>query len=298
MEYEKNTRGYLYYAFNSEEINYLKLAISSAITGRYYIDDFRATIVTDEHSMKFLNKKNEKLLQKCFETILFEEEIQKHSKLGRRIKNNNITRNNWYNTTRTNAFIDSKYEQTILVDADYIFQNNKTNLLWNSKTPIRMNKDIISLTNKKVNREMVGNFTIPMYWATLVYFNRSGFSKNFFNVINHIQENYEFYCILYQIYDQKYRNDHTFSIALHMMNGFRTPEIEYELPFKYIMTSRKDVIHQLNVGSTRFLVWNDNWKSPWHYLNLKDISYHCLNKKTLLDLYDTFINFYDRDQYE
>ena len=295
MEYEKNSKGYLYYAFNNKETNYLRLAISSAVTGRYYIDNFRATIVTDKRSIEFLDEKNEKLFEKCFENILFEEEIQKRSKLGRRTKNNNIARSDWYNTTRTNAFMDSTYEQTILIDADYIFQNDKTNLLWNSKTPIRINKDIIPLTNTKYNREMVGNFTIPMYWATLTYFDRSDFSKRFFDLVNHIQENYEYYCILYQIYDQIYRNDHTFSIALHMMNGFRTPGPEYELPFQYIMTSRKDIIHQLNVGSTRFLVWTDDWQSPWHYFNLKDISYHCLNKKTLVELYDTFIDFYDRD---
>lgn len=295
MEYEKDSKGYLYYAFNNEETNYLKLAISSAITGRYYIDDFRATVITDKHSMKFLNKTNKKLLEKCFENILFEEEIQKQSKIRQREKKNNSTRNDWYNTTRTNAFTDSKYEQTILVDADYIFQNDKTNLLWGSKTPIRINKDIIPLVNRKFNYEMVGKFTIPLYWATLVYFDRSEFSEQFFNLVNHIQENYEFYCVLYQIYNQQYRNDHTFSIALHMMNGFRTPGPEYELPFKYIMTSREDIIHQLNVGSTRFLVWTDNWKSLWHYLNLKDISYHCLNKRTLLEVHDTFIEFYDRD---
>lgn len=295
MEYEKNSKGYLYYAFNTEEINYLRLAISSAITGRYYIDDFRATIVTDKISIEYLGKRGEKLIEKCFENILLKEEIQKHSKLGRKSKNNNTKRNDWYNTTRTNAFVDSTYEQTILIDADYIFQNDKTNLLWNSKIPIKMNKNIIPLVNKKFDREMVGNFTIPMYWATLVYFNRSNFSKQFFDLVNYIQENYEYYCILYQIHDQKYRNDHTFSIALHMMNGFRTPGPEYELPFRYIMTSREDIIHQLNVGSTRFLVCTDNWKSPWHYLNLKDISYHCLNKRTILDVYDTFIDFYDRN---
>lgn len=295
MEYEKNSKGFLYYAFNNEGTNYLRLAIASAITGRHYMADFRATIVTDKFSMEFLNKRNEKLLEKCFENILFEEEIQKQSKIRQKEKKNNAARDDWYNTTRTNAFTDSKYEQTILIDADYVFQNDKTNLVWDSKTPIRINKDIIPLINRKLDQEMVGNFTIPMYWATLVYFDRSDFSKQFFNLVNHIQENYEFYCILYQIYDQKYRNDHSFSIALHMMNGFRTPGPEYELPFKYIMTSREDVIHQLNVGSTRFLVWTDNWKSTWHYLNLKDISYHCLNKKTLLELYDTFIDFYDRD---
>ncbi len=295
IEYEKNSRGYLYYAFNNEETNYLRLAISSAITGRYYIDDFRATIVTDKFSMKFLNEKNKKLLEKCFENILFESEIQKQSKSDRKTKNNNSTRNDWFNTTRTNAFMDSPYEQTILIDADYIFQNNKTNSVWDSKIPIRINKDIIHLTNRKSDYEMVGNFTIPMYWATLVYFDRSNFSKQFFDLINHIQENYEFYCVLYQIHDYKYRNDHSFSIALHMMNGFRIPGPEYELPFRYIMTSRKDIIHQLNVGSTRFLVWTEDWKAPWHYLNLKDISYHCLNKKTLLELYDTFIEFYDRN---
>lgn len=291
MEYEKNSKGYLYYAFNNREINYLKLAISSAITGRYYIDDFQATVITDEYSIKLLSKKNKKLLEKYFENILLENEIQKHPNLISKMNGDKPEIYNWYNTTRTNAFMDSKYEQTILVDADYIFQNDKTNLLWDSKTPIRMNKDIIHLANKKFNYEMVGKFTIPLYWATLVYFDRSNFSKQFFNLVNYIQENYEFYCVLYQIYNHQYRNDHAFSIALHMMNGFRILGPEYELPFKYVMTSREDIIHQLDVGHTRFLVRADKW----YYLNLKDISYHCLNKKTLLDLHDTFIEFYDRD---
>lgn len=295
MKYEKNSKGYLYYAHNNRKTNYIRLAICSAITGRYQMNNFRATIVTDKYSMQFLDKKNEKLLEKCFEHIILKDEIEKRSNSIVNMNNGNPEKNEWYNTTRVDAFLDSKYEQTILIDVDYIFQDNKTELLWNSKTPVKINKDIIPLTNKKTSPVMIGTFTIPMYWATLVYFNRDSFSKQFFDLVNHIQENYEFYCVLYQAYDWTYRNDYAFAIALYMLNGFRVPGPEYELPFKYVLSEPNNDIHQISLNSTRFLVQTGDWKAPWHYVNLKDISYHCMNKKSLLELYDTFIEFYDRD---
>ena len=121
------TRGFLYYAHNNDAINYLKLAICSALTGRHFLSEFRATIVTDSKSLKTLNQTDNDLLTELFELIHIDD-INYIGSNKKAVKN--LTKNkgvhSWHNMSRPNAFNDSPYEETILVDVDFIFQENNT----------------------------------------------------------------------------------------------------------------------------------------------------------------------------
>lgn len=299
---KKGSKGFLYYAHNNDEINYLKLAICSALTGHFYLNNFRATVVTDKYSLKYMSDKDIKLLEENFEYIILDEEVFSKKKENNRIimdvyENKGVQL--WHNRTRPNAYDDSIYDETILIDVDFIFQDNNLESLWGTDTPIMMNRKaipIINSTHAKKSRfpeeEIVGKFTIPMYWATLVYFDRSEFSKSFFDIINHINENYYYYQMMYDFDRTMYRNDFSFSIALHMMNGFIVPRSEFEIPFKFILSTTMDTIYRINRGSTKFIIHTRDWRSPWHIVNIKDISYHCLNKINLESKYKQFLLAY------
>ena len=205
----------------------------------------------------------------------------------------------WHNRTRPNAYEDSIYDETILVDADFIFQDNNLDKLWGSSQAIMMPQHFISLLTKKnakrtnlLEIEMLSNFTIPLYWATLVYFCKGQFAKQFFSTVNYIHDNYDYYKELYQLEDSSYRNDHAFTIALQMMNGFVIPGPEYEIPFKYILTTTMDRVYRINKASTKFILNTRDWKNPWHLINIKGLSYHCLDKVSLLMKYEQFLEVY------
>ena len=68
--------------------------------------------------------------------------------------------------------------------------------------------------------------------------------KTFFELIKHIKDNWSFYRFTYQIVGQNYRNDHSFSIAIHMFNDFQETNWPMKLPSKqYYITDRDEVIH-------------------------------------------------------
>ena len=297
---KKNKRGFLYYAHNNEVINYLRLAICSAITARYQLKDFRAMVVTDQYSLESLTEQDMELLEELFEYIKLDDTV--FSRKNFRIilhAYENKGSHPWYNKTRPNAYNDTLYDETILIDADFIFQDNNLEKLWGSNTPIIMPQRTIPLISsssaKRTNfpeREMLSNFTIPLYWATVVYFKQEKFVEDFFKVVNQIHNNYSYYLSLYQIESKMYRNDNSFSIALHMLNGFTLSNTEYEIPYNYVMTTHMDRLYRIDKGSTKFILHTRDWKSPWHLFNLKDISYHCFNKVSLLMKYEQFLDVY------
>lgn len=299
---EKGSKGFLYYAHNNERINYLNLAICSAITGHYCLNNFRATVITDKYSLKTMSSEDLALLKKHFEYIKIDNQIfNLNRKNYRTVMHVFENKGNlpWHNRTRPNAYRDSPYDETILVDVDFIFQDSNLDSLWGSNTPIMMNRKVIPIINsthakksKFPEEEMVGKFTIPLFWATLVYFNRSNFSKSFYNIVNHIHDNYEYYQKIYDFDRTMYRNDFSFSIALHMMNGFVIPGSEFEIPFKFILATTMDQAYRVDKNSTKFIVHTRDWKSLWHMVNIKGISYHCMNKISLKYKYEQFLLSY------
>ena len=296
----ENTNGLLYYAHNNKIINYLKLAICSALSARYQLADFHAMVVTDQYSLESLNEQDRSILEELFEYIKVDDTVfhRKNFRKFLHVYENKGTLP-WHNRTRPNAYIDSPYDETILVDVDFIFQDNNLDLLWGSETPVMMNRTIIPIINSThtkvsafLEEEMVGDFTIPLFWATVVYFNRDSFSKSFFDIVNHIHDNYEYYQQIYHFEKAEYRNDFSFSIALHMMNGFIIPGSEFEIPHKFILSTTMDQAYRVDKGSTKFLIYTWDWRSPWNMVNIKGISYHCLNKVSLKFKYEQFLSSY------
>lgn len=297
---KNNLKGFLYYAHNTSDLNYLKITICSALTGKHYIPDFNATVVTDKNSLSHLNNKEKNILNNLFNNVIIKDVPPSNNKrilyngtecLGKMI---------WLNGTRPNAYIDSPYQETILLDGDFIFQNDLLYNLWGSQTPLKMYKDVLpaynfSMIQQKTNdhsHKNVGKFTIPMYWATVTYFNRDNFSKTFFELLTHIRDGYTYYQKYFQMYDQTYRNDYAFSIALHIMNGYRIPSKEWEIPFPMVLIDPRDYVYRIDKGQTKFLINTLKPNPTYNFVNIQELSYHCMNKFSLYEKYDQFMEVY------
>ena len=300
--YEKGSRGFLYYAHNNEIINYLRLAICSATTAKYQIPTFRAMVVTDDSSLASLRRDDRKILENLFEEIKIDNDYT-NKRENKRVMLDGDDRHGahlWHNGTRSNALTDSIYDETIMVDVDFLFQDNNLDKLWGSQVPLMMNKHVIPAINethsKKSNFksfDKLGNFTLPMYWATVVYFNRSEFTENFFNLVNHVKDNYFYYQKLYQVADRLYRNDYSFSIALYISNGNRMPGPEWEIPYKFVLSTQKDKIGRIDKGQIKLIISTYDWKAPKQLFNVQKTSLHCMNKISLLNRYEELMTVYD-----
>jgi len=137
----------------------------------------------------------------------------------------------WNNAGRSKAYALSPYDQTILLDSDYlVFDDNLLKIL-DSTTDYK-----IARHNKFVDHADHGNMgkhSLPFLWATIVIFNRTPKSQMLFDLVARIERNYSYYCRLYNVRDTIYRNDYAFTMADNILNGY-TQDTENYLPWPMI----------------------------------------------------------------
>lgn len=130
----------------------------------------------------------------------------------------------WRNFGRYLAYELSPYEETILMDTDYlVFDDSLLKLL---KTDFDYKLMHHNATPKGASYEMMGETSLPFIWATVVLFRKTERSRLFFNLIGRIQRNYRYYKSLYNIREGNYRNDYAFAIANNIMSGYNLNETQ------------------------------------------------------------------------
>jgi hypothetical protein len=123
-----------------------------------------------------------------------------------------------------------------------------------------------------------------MYWATILYFTKSEMAKTIFDLTSHIKENYEYYRNVYDITESKFRNDYAFSIAVHMLCGFRESTVwPKELPGDMWVSTDKDILLDIKDENVQMLAHID-----YDYLAVKltGNNIHVMNKFSLNEFID------------
>jgi hypothetical protein len=190
----------------------------------------------------------------------------------------------WRNFNRYDAYAYSPYEETILLDTDYIV--NSTRLL----TLFEMNKDFlchrrrIYLGKEKFSEIETYGRDNEMYWATVVYFKRGSVAESVFNMMRMIQENYDHYSKIYRFSASQYRNDFAISIAINTVYGhIINPEVEIPWPLMNVefttdVKKLSDASYELSFDR---LV--DQELKSYKITTFKQ-DLHILNKDALLDI--------------
>ena len=123
----------------------------------------------------------------------------------------------WYNMGRYRSYDLSPYDETILLDSDYLILDD--NLLKILDTTIDY-----AIMNK--NQSPTGTvdtpalLSIPLVWATAVIFKKTSKAKLLFDLVARIQRNYGYYKRLYHLKSNNFRNDYAFAIADNIINGY------------------------------------------------------------------------------
>ena len=136
-------------------------------------------------------------------------------------------------------------------------------------------------------------FGIKMYWATVVYFRKNEFNKQFFDIVTHVKQNYEFYKDLYEFSGMLYRNDYAFSIAAHMMGNFSSEAIP-PLPERTMYMSYDwDDIYKVNgVNDITMYLELDKQIKNFNLCRWKDLDLHLMNKWALQRHADDLLEIY------
>ena len=295
----KNKRGYLLLAFGSKKLsnlNYGKLAVCCALSIKANLKYNHTTVVMDEDSKRWVTSTVSKdVLKTAFDNIIISKE-KFPSKKRTHFDSPWVTfKSEFNNQNRVLSYRYSPYDETILIDSDYILMNNDFDNIWGCSDHILINHKTTDLQNKQfgsLEDQRISNHGIPLYWATAVYFKKSLYTETFFNLVEYIRKEYDFFQFLYGFKPGFYRNDFAFAIAVHIFNGFISHGIK-SLPYDTIISSyQKDGIAEI-LSANEIIFISHNPDEPWKttLVNIKDLNVHIMNKKELLRVSNKFIKF-------
>jgi hypothetical protein len=284
MKKESNSRGVIMFAHNNTEIDYFRLAVVNALLVQKNLGIKNITVVTDPFSLaqgeKTLGKR---LIKKAINNIIVIEKDKKFKALNQRLYKDTSHTTKYlpfYNVNRCDAYHLSPYDETLLIDVDYLILSDTLNHCWGHNNELMMNwkyQDIM-YERKDPSLARLNDMGITMYWATVVYFRKTEYVESFFNIVSHVKNNPQFYKDLYQWQGTLYRNDYSFSIAAHMMSGFVDKGIP-QLPTTLYKSFDTDDIHSA-IDENTIVMYLEKPRSPGDFMLTKwqGIDLHIMNK--------------------
>ena len=294
---QNNTKGFLLFAFSNTKVDYLKMAHVCALSIKKNLKINSISLVTDNQSLEYLKSiLTDTEISECFDNILLTETPR--DKNDRELYDSPWTKISipFINANRNLAYDITPYDETIVLDIDYVVLTNNFDNIWNNNLDFLVNKEARDLRNEpqhKNETRLNGN-GIPMYWATILYFKKNENAKTLFNLVKFIKENYQFYKFVYKFPGNTFRNDYVFSIAIHILNGFLETD-KYNFPNKSILTmSSKDDIVEVN--NNRILMLSHDTEKEWENIlvNVKE-DVHIMNKLAMNRHYKSFLKMFKKD---
>ncbi len=284
MKKANNDRGIIMFAHNNAEIDYFRLAVVNSFLIQRHLGIKNITVVTDPASLDYAEKSLGKAtIDSAINNIIVVEKDKEFKLSNTRIyKDTSHTAKplSFYNVNRCDAYDLSPYEETILLDVDYLILSDTLNQCWGHNEELLMNwryQDIM-YDRKDPTLNRLNDFGITMYWATVVYFRKTPYAESFFNCVKHVKNNPQYYKDLYKWNGTLYRNDYSFSIAAHMMSGFQERGIP-QLPTTLYKTFDTDDVHSA-VSDNTLIMYLEKPRSPGDFMLTKwsGVDLHVMNK--------------------
>lgn len=287
-----SSKGAIFFAYNNEQIDYIKLACLSAASVKKHLN-LPCTMITDSGSLSHSQKTD------IFDNVIVHEKNESTPNVR-----------NYYDTPYANykaqfnnlnkheVFELSPYDQTILFDVDFLVNNAILNLAFDVNSPIQLYRNAQTLKNTEPDHNLdrrLNDVGIPLYWSTIIYFDKSPMSKMFFDMWAHVKENYDYYQSLYKFPEGLYRTDFAVSISMHLLKNFieYTDDLFAELPgspMKYM--AYKDDIASVDKNGIVFFAndYKEEWNNILTYSEGENL--HMMNKRAIDRHYDKLMELY------
>ena len=267
---KKITRGVLIFAFNNEQTDYLAMAEWSAKNIRKHLN-IPVAVVTDcvDHERN-----------RAFDRVITASPVSG----GTRYFEDYQTTVSWHNAGRVDAYSLSPWDETLVLDADYVVASSELNKLWASKSDFMCYKNALDMSTGKLitGLNSFGQYNMPMWWATVMMFRRSNTAQYIFDCMSMIKENWQHYRDLYGISKATYRNDFALSIALGIVSG-HTGVVD-EIPGSLLsvmpdaMLTKDDLGYNINFTDTA---------GKQKYISFCNTDFHAMGKKHLENIIAT-----------
>jgi len=271
------TTGAIIFAQNNSGVDYVKLAIFSAKRIKQYLN-IPVSIITD--SRGWLEKSHpdhpfDQIIDLDFSTTAQVKKFYDGSISNRTLE--------WKNESRTNVYKLTPYETTLVIDSDYILNSSVLAPALEMEHDFQIYRNSFDLAGWRSNAEFtrINQYSIPFYWATAFVFQKNYIVGCFFDLLDYIKTNWNYYKLLYSIDSPTYRNDIAFSIAIHIMNGKTEGVFAVELPGKMTYIMDRDILIESKDDKMKFLVEKEKYLGEYTLVKTSGLDVHIMNKASL-----------------
>lgn len=263
------SKGAMLFAFNSPKFDYYKMAVATAKRINHFLD-LPVTIVTDDKSVTDTTYSFDKTI-----TITPD-------------KNNIREGAVWINKGRYQAFEYSPYDETILLDTDYMVNSSKLLNVFDYYDDFCCHDTTSFLMQPGVAQEVLSGYSYKTLWATVVAFKKTKRAEQIFQCLEMVQKNYDHYGNIHSFVGGVYRNDYALTLALRIANGHSTNKQDI-IPWNLVHVGKNTSIYRNDTDplNTEYTVMYDNWqrgKIRKEYITIKDMDFHVMNKENFMEL--------------
>lgn len=270
-----SSKGIVIFAYNST-FDYVKIAsVAAALAKRETLGQMPATLITDEFGALAADRN-------IFDKVIIHTSDKVNNRVFRKTHDESTELVQWKNLTRADVYDLTPYEQTLLLDADYLMFNSNLFRLFYNEIDFTCYKKVFDVTGRNSfnNDERLSQYSIESLWATAIYFRKSEYAESVFEMMKSVKANYQYYSKLYGFKATPYRNDFALSVAHHALSGYRSSGfIPYSMP---MLSSTVDVVHFDRLDGTIYFQWKDS-DGRLCSSRSKDMDMHIMNKDIFTD---------------
>ena len=274
--------GALIFAHNNRDVDY---ALMSVISGGLVKKNLRVpvSLVSDESTVEWMKTSGTyaKAVEIFDQIILVEKPVtDNYRNLHDGVSKKTVP---FVNSNRANAYELTPYDRTLLLDSDFLIFSDRLNEYWELDEDVLIAEsmlDIYDQSRKGYHDNYVSDTGIHMFWATTVMFTKNENGKRFFDLVNYVRTNYQYYGDLFRFDTKQYRNDIAFSVARHILYGFETDK-RTSLP-RLLTAIDKDILHTVDKDGKLIFLVNTNLHDTFCAAAIKGIDVHVMNKESIV----------------
>ncbi len=277
------SKGILIFAHNNGQVNYGKMAYITAMYAKKNLE-VPVSLITDRGTKRWMIDQDNIPVEEVFDQIIIPNEINFDENQNRRYYDGSLEykKGTFKNGYRASAYDLSPYDQTLVIDVDLLIVNDYLKHVWEDEdSDFMINRVSFDLSRDRNLYEFqyVSDHGIDFFWATAFYFKKTNWTKRFFDLCQHIMENYEYYRFVYRINNSLMRNDYIFSIAIHIMGGFSNKINPPSLPCEiYYTLDRDELLKVNNDRSFTFLIQKKGRLGEYTLARTDNQNVHIMNK--------------------
>lgn len=270
------TRGALIFAFNNSEVDYVSLAAYSAKRIKTFLN-IPVSIITNSEDV------NDRFPD-LFDRVINFTDNSRHTKRFY-TGSTDYKMATWFNESRSNAFELTPYDETLVIDSDYIINSDFLKMCWDQNEDFLIYDKCMDLASWRNTREfeVISDRGIKFYWATVLFFRKTKKVEELFLLVDYIKKNWNYYNRLYQLQGTKFRNDYAFSIAISILNGNSLYSNFSVFPNKMIFITDKDFCLEHSGSKMKFLIQKSK-SNEYTVSSIDQLDIHVMSKFSLMDV--------------